>query len=230
MKKYTKVDQIEGNSFRNLLLFLILYITCGPFLIPYPSLAVIAHGTLTLSLSFAVYTVQKKQKQRQAVMVILFPLLVLYWLGIYDVVSFSIRGAYFLLVVYYGLLIYSYILQIKLSRRVNRNVLYASFCLYIMLGLFWGALYGLVYDLMPGAYSGALLENNTISLIHVFNYFSFVTLTSLGYGDITPQTPGAAAICQTEAMVGQFCTAVLVAWLVSQYMIDRSDHDDNLNT
>jgi len=53
--------------------------------------------------------------------------------------------------------------------------------------------------------------------VHVFNYFSLVTLTSLGYGDITPQSLGAASLCQMEAIIGQFYTAVLVAWLVGMY-------------
>jgi hypothetical protein len=50
--------------------------------------------------------------------------------------------------------------------------------------------------------------------IHLLNYFSFVTLSTLGYGDITPQTQGAAALCQVEAILGQFFTVALLARLV----------------
>jgi voltage-gated potassium channel len=221
MKRQQQVTEIKGNSFRNLLFLLMLYIVVGPFLIPYPSLAVIAHGILTFSLFLAIYTVQKKQSQRPYVMGVLAPLLVLYWLAMYDVVEFSLQGTYVLFLAYYGLLIYSYVLQIRQSTRVTKNVLFASFCLYLMIGLFWGALYGLLNTIQPGAYSGALLENADKGVIHVFNYFSLITLTTLGYGDITPQSPGAASICQVEAVIGQFFTAVLVAWLVSKYMMDN---------
>lgn len=223
MKKHQQVTEIKGNAFRNLLFVLLLYITVGPFLMPYPSLAVIANVILTCSLFLAIYTVQNKQPQRQYMMWLLSPLLVLYWLGIYDVVEFSLHGAYLLFVAYYGLLIYSYALQINQSKKVTKNVLFASFCLYLMIGLFWGALYGLLITIQPGAYSGALLENVDKGMIHVFNYFSLITLTTLGYGDITPQTLGAASICQIEAVVGQFFTAVLVAWLVAKYMMDNPD-------
>jgi voltage-gated potassium channel len=48
-----------------------------------------------------------------------------------------------------------------------------------------------------------------------FIYFSYVTMTTLWYGDITPQTQGAMALCQTEAILGQFYIAVLVAYLVA---------------
>ncbi|MCD6389525.1 MAG: two pore domain potassium channel family protein, partial [Desulfobulbaceae bacterium] len=47
------------------------------------------------------------------------------------------------------------------------------------------------------------------------------TLTTLGYGDITPQTLGAGALCQMEAIVGQFFTAVIVAWLVGNIITEK---------
>ena len=223
MPKPTTYVEMKGNSFRNLLFFLLLYLVGSPFLTPYPSMAVIAHSSLTLALFFAVYTVQRKQPERPFVMVLLLPLLVLYWLGIYEIISFSLSGAYLLIVVYLGLLIYSYVLQISRATRVTIHVLYAAFCLYLVIGLFWGGAYALFQQLVPGAYDGALLEDVTDNSLHMFNYFSMVTLTTLGYGDITPQTAGAAALCQLEAIVGQFFTAVLVAWLVGNYLADRQE-------
>lgn len=210
-----------GNGFRNLLFFLLIYMVGSPFLSPYPSLEILAHVSLTISLFFAVYTVQKQQEQRSHAMALLLPLLILYWLGIYDIIPFSQLGSYLLLVVYFGLLVHSYIFQIARSHRVTRKLLYATFCLYLIVGLFWGSLYALLAELTPGAYNGKLLENSQDSTIHIYNYFSLVTLTTLGYGDITPQTAGAAALCQMEAIVGQFFTTVLVAWLVGMYISDR---------
>jgi len=211
---------IEGHGFRNLLFFLLLYIVGSPFLEPYPSLAVLAHVSLSVALFAAVYAVNKLQKQRSIAITLLLPLLVLYWLGLYDIISFSRFGAHLLFTVYYGLLIYSFISQIKSARRVSVNVLYATFSLYLIIGLFWGSLYTLLYQMSPGAYSGVLLEN-TQNTSHVFNYFSFVTLTTLGYGDITPQSLGAASLCQMEAIIGQFFTAVVVAWLMGMFISDR---------
>jgi hypothetical protein len=88
-----------------------------------------------------------------------------------------------------------------------------------MVGLsenFWGIIYDLLETMVPGSYTGILLESApdiTVRFQH-FQYFSFVTLTTLGYGDILPQNEGAAALCQTEAIIGQFFMAVLVARLV----------------
>jgi len=213
---------IEGNGFRNLLFFLLLYIVGSPFLVPYASLAIFAHLSLSIALFAAVYAVNRRKNQRSIAITLLLPLLILYWLGLYDIISFSRFGAHLLFAVYYGLLIYSFISQIMSAERVSTNVLFATFSLYLIIGLFWGSFYSLLYQISPGAYGGALLENAD-STFHTFNYFSFVTLTTLGYGDITPQTAGAASLCQMEAIVGQFYTAVVVAWFVGMHVSNRHD-------
>lgn len=224
MATKNKAQTIKGHGFRNLLFFLLLYIVGSPFLEPYPSLAVFAHVSLSIALFAAVYAVNKQNKQRSIAITLLLPLLILYWLGLYDVVTFSRLVAHLLFTFYYGLLVYSFICQIKNAPRVSTNVLCATLSLYLIIGLFWGSLYTLLYQLNPEAYSGILLEG-TRDATHTFNYFSFVTLTTLGYGDITPQTPGAASICQMEAIIGQFFTAVVVAWLVGMYVSDKRDRD-----
>lgn len=223
MVAHKKNHAIEGNRFRNLLFFLLLYIFGSPFLAPYASFSVFAHASLSVVLFVAVYTVQKHQQQRSFAMILLLPLLILYWFGIYDIIHFSRIGAYLLFAAYFGLLVYSYVFQLICSRKVTKNVLYATFCLYLIIGLFWGSLYALLQELRPGSYSGVLLENASGHAVHIFNYFSMVTLTTLGYGDITPQTAGAASLCQMEAIVGQFFTAVLVAWLVGMYISDKQE-------
>jgi voltage-gated potassium channel len=221
MGTHTENVGIDGHGFKYLLFFLLLYLVGSPFLDPYPSVAILVHLSLSITLFVAVYTVQKHQQRRSVAMILLLVLLVLYWLGIYDIIHFSRLGSYLLFVVYFGLLMYSYIMQLARFQKVTVNVLYATLCLYLIIGLFWGSLYALLYELSPGAYSGTLLDNVQGSSLHIFNYFSMVTLTTLGYGDITPQTPGAGALCQMEAIIGQFFTAVVVAWLVGSIITEK---------
>ncbi len=213
----------EGHGFRNLLFFLLIYIVGSPFLAPYPSLAIFAHLSLSVVLLVAVWAVKKQKKQRSVAIGLLPPLLLLYWLGAYNIIRFTRPGSYLLFAIYFGLLVYSFVSQIASFKKVTKNVLYATFSLYLIIGLFWGSLYTLFNELSPGAYSGVLLENVQGSQVHVFNYLSMVTLTTLGYGDITPQSIGAASLCQIEAIVGQFFTAVVVAWLVGMYVSEKKE-------
>lgn len=214
----------KKDGFRNLLFFLLLYIFGSPFLADFPSFSILVHSSLSLVLLFSVYAVEKQQRQRPFAMVLLLPVLVLFWLGIYDIVSFSRVGSYLLLALYFGLLIYSYAVQIGRVKKITISVIYATLCLYLIIGLFWGALYAFLFYVSPGSYSGALLDNVQHGILDVFNYFSLVTLTTLGYGDITPQTPGAGALCQMEAICGQFFTAVVVAWLVGNFVSDKQNN------
>ena len=213
--------QFTKHGFRNLLFFLLCYLFISPFLVHFPSVAIIAHSLLSLTLFFSVWAVQKHQNYRSIAMVLLVPVLALYWLGLYEIIPFDLLSAYVLLALFYKLLIIAFGGQLIRSRKIDLQVIYGTLCLYLIIGLFWGALYSLLYQLSPGSFSGTLLETQHESILTTFNYFSMVTLTTLGYGDITPQTHAAGALCQIEAITGQFFIAVVVAWLVGNYIADR---------
>ncbi|MGI9535819.1 MAG: potassium channel family protein [Desulfocapsaceae bacterium] len=217
----------SNHGFRNLLFFLLLYLFISPFLVPYPSVAIVAHSLLSLTLFFSVWAVQKHQRYRSVAMVLLIPVLALYWLGLYEIIPFDLLSAYFLLALFYKLLVIAFAGQLIRSQRIDLQVIYGTLCLYLILGLFWGALYSLLHEVSPGSFAGVLLETPKGSLLTTFNYFSMVTLTTLGYGDITPQNHAAGALCQIEAITGQFYIAVVVAWLVGNFIADRQNRPPN---
>jgi hypothetical protein len=166
----------------------------------------------------SVYAVEKNNNNRSLAMALMLPVLILYWFGIYEIIPFGRVGSYIMFVLFFLLLVKSFAMQIMRSRGIHLDLLFATLCLYLILGLLWGSLYALLYELDPGSYAGVLLDSDPNNRIVTFNYFSLVTLTTLGYGDITPQTAGAGALCQMEAITGQFYTAVVVAWLVGNFV------------
>src|SRR6185369_14300634 len=105
-------------------------------------------------------------------------------------------------------------------RIITRDQIYAGICMYIMLGFAFGSVFYLVYILDPTSFSvnNQLLGGKNPDLM----YFSFVTLATLGYGDITPRTPAVRGLAVLEALVGTIYVAVFMARLVSL----RSIHDD----
>ena len=107
---------------------------------------------------------------------------------------------------------------------VNAEVLCASISAYLMLGLMWTMAYWLVDQLTPG---GAFSFNTSAGprSINGFNafYFSFITLSTVGYGDITPVSRIARWLAAMEAMTGLLYVAVLIARLVSLYSSPKSD-------
>jgi len=214
---------LEQHGFRNLLILLLIYIFASPFLEPYHKIKILAHLFLSITLFVALFTVQRHQGRRSLALILVLVLLVLYWLGIYEIIQFSRLGSYMLFILYFALLIYSYVRELSRFQKVTVEILYGTLCLYLIIGLFWGSLYTLLNELQPGSYGGNLLDNTNGSKLHIFNYFSMVTLTTLGYGDITPQTPGAGSLCQLEAIIGQFFTAVIVGWMVGNMVSEQQD-------
>ena len=107
---------------------------------------------------------------------------------------------------------------------VNTEVLCASISAYLMLGLMWTLAYWLVDQLTPG---GAFSFNTNAGRqsMNGFNalYFSFVTLSTVGYGDITPLSRIARWLAAMEAMTGLLYVTVLIARLVSLYSTPKSD-------
>lgn len=207
---------ITNQGFGRLLVSLIIYIVVSPF-IPAGTVASAGmHLWLTVVLIFAALQAAGKSKKSAAI-IWLVPALVLHWLGEYISIPYVRECGLALLVGFYAFVLVAFIKQLLHSKKINGEVIAGSLCIYLIIGLLWGSAYNLTFAIDPTAFNGNLVELEGVSKVHVFNYFSLVTLTSLGYGDITPQSLGAASLCQMEAIIGQFYTAVLVAWLVGMY-------------
>ncbi len=100
------------------------------------------------------------------------------------------------------------------------NRVLGAICIFLLLGIIFSMLYALLHQFDPDAFRGVpeeieLLDSTT------WIYYSFVTLTTLGYGDIVPLTSPARTLAYLEAIIGQFYIAILVAGLVGAYLADR---------
>jgi Ion channel len=104
---------------------------------------------------------------------------------------------------------------------VNTEVLSASISAYLMLGLLWTVAYWLVAQVTPNAFAFNTGPKETMSGFNAF-YFSFITLSTVGYGDITPVSRIARWLAATEAMTGLLYVTVLIARLVSLYSTPKS--------
>ncbi len=110
--------------------------------------------------------------------------------------------------------------QVMFATEMTSNRIYGAICVYLLLGVAWSLMYSALYTVNPGAFSGAVLESSK-DPSGQWVYYSFVTLTTLGYGDILPVSPGARALAYAEAIFGVFYMATLVAMLVSAYVAEK---------
>ena len=111
--------------------------------------------------------------------------------------------------------------QVVVGTDISANRLVGAVCIYLLLGVIWAVAYSVLEFISPGSFQGfALLEDRGWD--SEWLYFSFVTMTTLGYGDISPISATARVLAYMQAVFGQFYVAILVAGLVGAY-ISRQD-------
>jgi hypothetical protein len=98
--------------------------------------------------------------------------------------------------------------------RVSYHRIIGAILVYLSAAVTFAALFTIVGLLVPNAFSGMVLQDNPALASNVI-YFSFVTLTSTGYGDVFPVHPVARSLCNLETIIGQLYPATLLARLVS---------------
>jgi hypothetical protein len=132
---------------------------------------------------------------------------------------FLIGGILFVLLAIWNLLRF-----VLTAPQVDLEVLCASISVFILLGLAWTFAYWLIAELDPHAFSFNAVTASDTSM-KGFNsfYFSFITLSTVGYGDITPVGNVARMLAATEALTGLLYVAVLIARLVALYSKSKSN-------
>jgi hypothetical protein len=100
------------------------------------------------------------------------------------------------------------------ARTIDSEHVYAALCAYLLAGLFFGVLYWGIERAWPGSFADpAAVPSGAFPLSSAI-YFSFVTLATLGYGDVLPRTELARGLAMLEAIGGQLYVAVMIAGLV----------------
>ncbi len=102
------------------------------------------------------------------------------------------------------------------ERKVTINVIYASIVVYLLIAIMWSFVYSVLESIQPGSF--AIGEGQIEVGRRLYIYYSFVTITTLGYGDITPTTDLANSVSFLEAVTGQLYIAILIARLVGLHI------------
>jgi hypothetical protein len=111
------------------------------------------------------------------------------------------------------------------SHEVTVDTVFGAFVAYFLIAFTFAALYRAVLAIEPASFNipAAVHGNAEVSSDLQLSYFSFVTIATLGYGDIVPRLPLAQVLAILEAVTGQFYMAVVVAWLVSELAVARRE-------
>ena len=115
-------------------------------------------------------------------------------------------------------------LEVIKTRRVTSDTIYGAICVYLLVGMTFGSLYDLIETLHPGSFQ---INVDTAGPVAVrwrtLIFFSFMTLTTIGFGDVTPVTTQAQSLVSIEGVMGVLYVAVLIARVVGIYARRRAD-------
>lgn len=129
-------------------------------------------------------------------------------------------AAYFALIIFQAILIFALMEFIFLTDVVSLDVLYAAITVYLLLGNTFAALYGAMEVIQPGSFIVSKAPETAVAWAQ-FMYFSFATLTTLGFGDIVPLTTWSESLVVFEAVVGVLYLTVMMSRLVGLYANNR---------
>lgn len=211
--------------FRLLLLALLLFIV-GTAALPQGGAArLVEFGLLAGTIVVAVLELHVRGHRR------LFPVVFAASVILVSVVDHTVRLRHLPVIasavvgLFAGLVVWLAFSAVMRSPRSVSDQIVGAICVYLLIGLAWSSVYETLDGVIPGSFRFPADTGWAVPSPVRYRYFSFVTLATLGYGDVTPVTVLAGTLASLEAVAGQLYIAITVARLVALSLADRSGSD-----
>ena len=209
-------DAIIHTCFKGKFLFLLISILCLFIIVPifkgFAGISILTNIVFTTTLISGVYAVSKKKHVPLTAVFLATPFFASMWTGIFlENPSLVLVGECFG-ISFTGFIVITILLFIFGEKEVTSNVIYGAIVAYLLIAIMWAFIYSVLEIIQPGSF--AIGKDQVEIDRHLFIYYSLVTITTLGYGDITPVTAPANSFSSLEAVIGQIYLVVTVARLV----------------
>lgn len=123
----------------------------------------------------------------------------------------------FLLATFFGFITFYLLRFLRSSNSVNVDVIITAINIYLLLGIISASLASLCFRIYPDSY--LMPSNITVPTFVTFLYYSFITMSTVGYGDITPRIAEAQTLAYLTAITGQLYVAIIIAFLVGKLLM-----------
>lgn len=207
-------DRESGLSGMLVLLFSMHFIII-PLFGSYSSIMVVLNIFWMLFLIAGIISLSKSKRQAIQISIIPFLFILFGWINVFDNSPFLLVVDIVLTICTFCLLIFLVMLKVFEPGPITGYRVVGSIVVYMILAHLWAVIYLFVYEHIPGSFSLTLppFESNTLQAN--FLYFSYITLTTTGFGEIVPLHPFARSLVQVEAITGVLYPVILIGRLVS---------------
>jgi len=213
---------IDKNRFQLLLLSTVLLLVLPAFAgngLLYQLIFVI---TLSFLFIQSMVVAQFKKSRKRIIRFIVLGMILVIWLKPMGFESVYIDFVkLFFIAFFFGVVISHLVRFISRSDHVNLNVLITSINIYLLAGIVGASLTMVCYRIFPDAYN--IPNYITSPDFSHFLYYSFITMSTVGYGDITPRIPETMTLAYLISVVGQLYVAIIIAFLIGKFLMQGED-------
>ena len=208
------------DRFLFLIVFIVALIVLGPFLQGIVGLRFFMELFFSIIFITTIYAVSQKKIHIIIAVILLIPTLLAVWTEDIPIHNTLTTIGYVCGLMVFAFAVISILIYIFSEEEVTRQTISAAVAVYLLIALMWTFIYRLIENLYPASFAVAHAKLEDAENIYL--YFSLVTITTLGYGDITPVGGQAVSLAVLEAITGQIYLVVVVAWLVGMYVSRKS--------
>ena len=208
------------DRFLFLIVFMVALVVLGPFIEGFVGIRFFMNLCFSIIFVSTIYAVSRKRQHIIFAAILLIPVLLAVWTPDIPENNILLTIGYLCGLIVIAFAVISILTFIFSQQEVTRQTISAAVAVYLLLALMWTFIYRLIENLYPESF--AVAHDKLLLAENIYLYFSLVTITTLGYGDITPIGSQAAALSVLEAITGQIYLVVVVAWFVGLYVSKKS--------
>jgi hypothetical protein len=208
------------DRFLFLIVFIVALIVLGPFMEGFIGLRLFMEVFFSIIFIATIYAASQKKHHIIIAAILIIPALFAVWTPDIPVNNALLTIGYICGLIVFAFAVISILIFIFSEETVTRQTISAAVVVYLLLAVMWTFIYRLLENLYPGSF--AVAHDKLMGAENIYLYFSLVTITTLGYGDITPTGSQAVSLAVLEAITGQIYLVVVVAWFVGLYLSRKS--------
>ena len=208
------------DRFLFLIVFIVALIVLGPFMEGFIGLRYFMDLFFSIIFIATISAVSQKRYHIIIAAILMIPALFAVWIPDIPTNNTPLTIGYICGLIVFAFAVISILNYIFTEETVTRQTISAAVAVYLLIALMWSFIYRLIENLYPASF--AVAHAKLEGAENIYLYFSLVTITTLGYGDITPVGGQAVSLAVLEAITGQIYLVVVVAWFVGLYVSRKS--------